>query len=127
MKVSTTIKNTIDKSKKCWKQADPNTWRQFNSKLQQKANNNNITTADELTETILWTLNKTIEKKTIGSNPTIKESKEVKNARSLKKQARKQFDEACKQNTNKSAALDKYKKAQLSLKNTLQKRKCYYN
>ena len=54
-------------------------------------------------------------KKTIG-NLKIKESKEIKQARSIKRQARKEFDTACKSNGNKAQTLKKYREAQNSLK-----------
>jgi hypothetical protein len=49
-----------------------------------------------------------------------KTSKDITQARRLKKQARKEFDEACKNNGNKTATLAKYKEAQSHLKLTIQ-------
>ena len=63
-----------------------------------------------MTKAILLALNKTLGKKTIGKTFNNKESREIKQARAQKRQARKHFDTACKTNMNKTAALESYKK-----------------
>ena len=115
--------STIPKSTTtCWKSATKTDWEKFNKTLLSKIAQSNDTPPHKITESIIWALNKTIGKKIIG-NPKIKESKEIKQARAIKRQARKEFDIACKTNGNKTQTLKIYREAQHSLRTIILKEK----
>ena len=101
---------------KCWEKANNQSWRKYNLMLQKHVNKHAIVTPHEMTKAILWALNKAIGKKNIGKTFTTKESREIKEAQAQKRQARKEFDKACKDNENKLTALEKYKRTQQKLK-----------
>ena len=97
-------------------------WENFNKTLHKKIPVRDLTNPHKITDSIIWALNKTIGKKTIG-NSKIKESKEVKQARRAKRQARNLFDTACKNNGNKTQTLENYREAQTYLKSIILKEK----
>ena len=73
-----------------------------------------------MTEAILWALNKTMGKKSVGKPSTPKETQNIMIARVNKRKARKNFDEACKNNKDKIKKLSIYKDAQTTLKQAIQ-------
>jgi hypothetical protein len=106
----------------CWKSATRTDWENYNKSLQNKIAQSDERPPHIITESIIWALNNSIGRKTIG-NPQIKESKEIKEARRIKRQTRKDFDTACKTNGNKAQTLITYREAQLSLKTIILKEK----
>jgi hypothetical protein len=106
------------------KQANNQSWWNYKLMLQKHVNKHAIVAPREMTKAILRALNKTIGKKPIGKTFTTKESREIKEARAQKRQARKEFDKACKDNENKLTALEKYKRTQQKQNKNPTDRKC---
>ena len=105
---------------KTWNIKNQEGWSKYNEIIKKKTQKNEIVTYEDLEKTIKSTLNKVFGKKTINKGTKPKESKNIREARQKKKQARKEFETALNTRENIQEKLEKYKETQITLRKIIE-------
>ena len=109
-----------------WKLDNPDGWTKFNSIMENMANSreNHTIEYEELEKTIRKTLRETIEKQKIRTDkPQKPKSPAITRVRKEKKEAKRNFEEACRTGNQgeKTSAKERYQQKQATLRNEIEK------
>jgi hypothetical protein len=115
-------KQTETKISKTWKlKEEPHKWNIYNQIIKNNLDKDKEPSYNDFENTIKEALNKAFGKKTIQTGRKKNESKCIKEARRKKREAKKEFEQAIKIKHDIAEKLDKYKSAQRTLRQEIEK------